>query len=171
MKKDTLNSYPEYCKTQFSILAVSTPCPNPMDYREYMHNGILIQAQDMVDEHILSEWPKTLNYAFQDKSVPIRRVWRQSAICMPSTVLWSQISRIPFSGIIWPISCALLRVTTPIIFSYSCQSETSVPPPVRRGAQHCAQESRLRRHSIGPSSFQKCDHPSRLSDAQIVVGF
>ena len=51
VKKDTLNSSPEYCKTQFSILAVTTPRPNSMEYREYMNNGILIRAQDMVDEH------------------------------------------------------------------------------------------------------------------------
>jgi hypothetical protein len=51
VKNGTLNSDPEQCKTQFSILAVTTPRPNSMEYREYMNNGTMIRAQDMVDEH------------------------------------------------------------------------------------------------------------------------
>ena len=51
LKKDPLNVSIDLCKTQFSILAVTTPRPHSSEYRDYMQNGSLVQAQEMVDEH------------------------------------------------------------------------------------------------------------------------
>ena len=51
LKKDPLNVNFDLCKTQFSILAVTTPRPHSVEYRAYMQNGSLVQAQEMVDEH------------------------------------------------------------------------------------------------------------------------
>jgi hypothetical protein len=42
---------PEQAKYQFSILAVLTQRLSSVQYREHIHNGNLVYAQDLVDEH------------------------------------------------------------------------------------------------------------------------